>query len=109
MGLLDRAYNQRRAPKRLSAPTLFEQDTRQAAIRRLNAGGKLPERQQMVLRALADLGPATMKMVSAHIHLPINCVTGRFKELFESGQIEKCGKIVDMDSGYTAQLYRLKK
>ncbi len=96
-----------------SSPSLFDQPTatRKEAIHRLNAlnNDTLTDRHEQILDALEELGPSTMKQVAEHIKLPINCVTGRFKELrdYEPKRIMKDGKTVHPESGYSAWKYKL--
>jgi len=39
------------------------------------------ERQMQVLKAFRQIQPATNLMISKHLNLPINCITGRCSEL----------------------------
>jgi DNA-binding MarR family transcriptional regulator len=41
----------------------------------------LGKRQEEVIKALKELGYATNTMIARHLDLPINCVTGRTREL----------------------------
>lgn len=119
MGLFDRKTTMsrdRRPSPTVGAspsPSLFEQPTatRKEAIHKLNAlnNDTITERHEQILNALAELGPSTMKRVAEHIKLPINCVTGRFKELrdYEPKRIMKDGKTVHEESGYSAWKYKL--
>lgn len=117
MGLIDRHTTMNRDRRSLppvgASPSLFDQPTatRKEAIHRLNAlnNDTLTERHKQILDALTELGPSTMKEVSDHIKLPINCVTGRFKELrdYEPKRIEKAGRKENKESGYSAWKYRI--
>lgn len=117
MGVFDRkttmSRDRRPSPTVGASPSLFDQPTatRKEAIHRLNAlnNDTLTERHEQIINALRELGPSTMKRVAEHIKLPINCVTGRFKELrdYEPKRIEKAGKTVHEESGYSAWKYKL--
>ena len=46
-----------------------------------NIQDDLGSRQLQVLNAIHELGECTNTMISRHLKLPINCITGRTKEL----------------------------
>lgn len=84
---------------------LFHQRT---SWRKLRESGLIDERQQQVLDAIAELEPTTMQDVAAHLHWPINCVTGRFSELSRDPlfAIEVCGKVWNETTRRHRTLYR---
>ena len=47
------------------------------------------ERQMEVFKALKEIQPASNLMISKHLHLPINCITGRRLELQKFGLVRK--------------------
>ena len=49
----------------------------------------LGDRQDKVFRAFVKLQPCSNLMVSKHLHLPINCVTGRRLELQKMNLLRK--------------------
>ena len=52
----------------------------------------LGERQKQVLEALKSLGSANNMMLSKKIGIPINCVTGRTRDLVKLGLVEEIFK-----------------
>ena len=54
-----------------------------------NIQPELGQRQLQVYKALRYLQYATNSMISNYLNIPINCVTGRCKELREQGIVSK--------------------
>ena len=61
-------------------------DTSIIAFRRIK--DELPTRQLSVYQAVRALQCATNSMIAKYLNLPINCVTGRCKELRVMGLVE---------------------
>jgi len=62
------------------------QDTTLEAYHKINP--ELGERQLLVLNALKELECATNSMISQHLNIPINCITGRTNELRKKGLVK---------------------
>ena len=78
-------------------------DTSFAAYHELDESNKLPDRRKSVLVALIQAGrPLTNKEIATRLKWPINCVTGRTRELVKSGLVIDAGKIKDPDTGKKA-------
>lgn len=52
---------------------------------------QLGERQQQVYATLKKYGNLNNKEISAFLHVPINCITPRIKELRDKGLVEQKG------------------
>lgn len=60
----------------------------------LRKEGRLGPRQKQVYEVLETLGPHTNQEIARIVELPINCVTGRVKELRDIGLVEEKKKIL---------------
>ena len=65
-------------------------------------------RQKQVLDALLRLGSATNRELSETLRLPINCITGRVKELREKDRVCVDGKKFDSVTNRTVTLFKVK-
>lgn len=55
----------------------------------------LPGSQRRVYDALDESGPMTNREISVYLHLPVNCITGRCKELRDNLHVIEHGTIFD--------------
>ena len=55
---------------------------------------ELPKSQRRVFNQIAKHWPITRQDIAARLQVPINQVTGRVRELIESGAIEESGDAV---------------
>ena len=49
----------------------------------------LGERQSKVLKVIIKQGPISNREIMQELNLPINCITGRTRELVKAGYVEK--------------------
>jgi len=63
-----------------------------SAFYELKDSGRLGERQEQVFQAINKYSPITNTELSTILKLPINCVTGRVKELRDYGLVMEKGK-----------------
>jgi len=59
---------------------------------------EIGQRQRQVLEALRELGSASNRQLSAHIGIPINCITPRVKELRTLGVVIPVGTEFDYET-----------
>lgn len=50
------------------------------------------KRRAMVYNAIVEFGECNNMMISKRLNLPINCITGRVKELRDKGMVEESYK-----------------
>lgn len=65
-------------------------------------------RQIEVLHVISMFAPITNREISEKLHLPINSITGRVKELRELGLVEFLGKKYDDVTERTVSLFGIK-
>ena len=65
------------------------QDTQRAAWTDLQ--DKLGDRQRRVLKAI-QAAPRTLAEIASALNVPINCVSGRVRELCQAGAVEDSGQ-----------------
>ena len=68
----------------------------------------LPARQQAVYNVI-QIRPMTNGQICRWLNLPINCITGRVKELRDKGLVEQAGTTVDMITGRTVARWRVRR
>lgn len=68
----------------------------------------LPKSRKRIIEALQKLGKASNREISEFLRLPINCVTGRCKELREQGLIIEDGSKFDSVTNRKVTVFRLK-
>lgn len=78
-------------------------DTRNEAYDSLD---DLTERQAQVLRVLAR-GPMSNAVIAERLGLPINCVTGRVRELVQDGRVRAAYKDLDARTGRRVTVWGL--
>lgn len=54
----------------------------------------LPQSRRRVFRVVWEHYPLTRQDIAEQLGVPINQVTGRVKELLETGKIEECGSVL---------------
>ena len=63
-------------------------------------------RQQQVYDAIKHLGGGTNTEIASYLHLPINCITGRTKELYDRMYITDYSERKCKLTGFTATEWR---
>lgn len=80
---------------------------RSASYAELRSSGRIDTRQAQVYDAVKAIEPCTSFEVAEYLHFPINCVTGRIKELRDFlFTIEECGKKWNENTKRHNTLYR---
>jgi len=64
--------------------------TSRDAYKNIKESGLLTERERQVYGAISTLGGATNLEISKHLGLPINCVTGRTRDLVDKRHRVMC-------------------
>jgi len=67
----------------------------------------LTESKARVYRALYELKKASNREISEYLHLPINCITGRCKELRESGAVIEAGVKFDSATNRNVTVFKI--
>lgn len=79
-------------------------ETRDEAYRSIEH--QRPARRQQVVNALA-IGPMSNAAIAKRLRLPVHCVTGRVRELVQSGQVRPAYKDVDARTGRRVTVWEL--
>jgi hypothetical protein len=67
-----------------------------------------PQRAQMILRALVELGTATDRQICDHLEFhEMNAIRPRLTELIQAGIVEECGDVLDETTNRTVRVVRI--
>jgi DNA-binding MarR family transcriptional regulator len=66
----------------------------------------LGDRQQQVLDMIRVMGRVSNRQLSELLHLPINSITGRVRELRDKGLVTECGTTYDEVTNRTVTLFK---
>ena len=69
----------------------------------------LGSKQQLVLKAIDDLGMASNRMIAKKLGWEINRVTGRVSELVNLGRVTSLNTTADKDTNRTVTLWQVLK